>query len=524
MSFASFEFLAFLGILAAVYYLAPKKHQWIILLVGSLFFYAFAGFVSLAFLLLATVMSYLTVRVLGKRSEALGAYLAQTKATLTKDERKAYRAKHRRVSLLMLCIGIFFMIAALVYVKYLSSMIGFRITEHGISFGSYALQIMGISYYTFIAIGYMIDVYRERAEVERNLFRHALFVSFFPQLVMGPISRYGDTGAQLKEAHTFSAREVWCGAMRILWGFFKKLVVADAIAPAIGCIVSQKLGGCYFLLLCLFYSIRIYGDFTGGTDIIIGSAQILGIKLPENFDRPFSSHSTAEYWNRWHMTMGKWFTDYIFYPLSLTKGMQKLSKWSRAHLGTAVGKRLPVYIATIVTWLATGLWHGIAWNFVVWGLLNGVIILISQELEPLYERFRTRFPRLWSSTLYQSFMAVRTFLLMSLVRVFDCYGDVALTFDRFFSALTVFNIGEVLGGGILELNVSLSRYIVIALGILVMAAVSRACKKAPLRERLWEKPLLGNTIIALLCIVILVFGCYGLGYDASAFIYQTNFN
>lgn len=524
MSFASFEFLAFLAILTLVYFLVPKKAQWIVLLIGSVIFYAFAGFVSFAFLLIAVVVSYLTVQILGKRQAALKKYLEDTKETLTKDERKAYRAKHKNGSLAILCVGIFIMLAALVYVKYLSSYIGFKVTDSGVSFGKYALEIMGISYYTFISIGYMIDVYREKAAVERNFFRHALFVSFFPQLAMGPISRYADTGEQLKAAHSFDGKEAWCGLLRILWGFFKKLVVADAIAPAIGYIVSNKLGGVYFFLLCIFYSIRIYGDFTGGIDIVLGAAQILGIKLPENFNRPFSSKSTAEYWNRWHMTMGNWFTNYIFYPLSLTKGMQKLSKWGRAHLGTGIGKRLPVYTATVVTWLATGLWHGIAWNFVVWGLLNGVIILISQELNPLYEKFRAGFPKLWNSAPYQAFMAVRTFLLMSLVRVFDCYCDVPLTFDRFFSTFYTFNIGEALGGGILGLNVSLVQYIVIAVGIVIMTAVSRLGKDKPLREKLWERPVLGNAIMALLCIAILVFGCYGLGYDASAFIYGGTFN
>ena len=502
----------------------PKKAQWIVLLLGSVVFYAFAGPVSFFFLFFAIVISFITVQILGKRQTALKKYLEDTKETLSKDERKAYRAKHKNGSLLILCIGIFVMTASLVYVKYLSSMIGFKITARGISFGKYALEIMGISYYTFISIGYMIDVYREKAAVERNFFRHALFVSFFPQLAMGPISRYADTGEQLKAAHSFDSKEAWCGLLRILWGFFKKLVVADAIAPAIGYIVGEKLGGIYFILLCLFYSIRIYGDFTGGIDIVLGAAQILGIKLPENFNRPFSSKSTAEYWNRWHMTMGNWFTNYIFYPLSLTKTMQKLSKWGRAKLGTGVGKRLPVYTATVITWLATGLWHGIAWNFVVWGLLNGVVILISQELSPLYEKFRARFPKLWNSAPYQSFMAIRTFLLMSLIRVFDCYCDVPLTFNRFFSIFYTFNIAEIWNGGILDIKVTATQYIVIAVGILIMTAVSRLSIKKPLREVLWEKPILGNAVMALLCIAILVFGSYGLGFDASAFIYGGTFN
>ena len=521
MNFASFEFLAFLAILTLVYFVVPRKVQWIVLLLGSVIFYAFAGPVSFCFLLFAIVISFVTVQILGKRQTALKKYLEDTKETLSKDERKAYRAKHKNGSLLVVCIGILLLTASLVYVKYLS---GFKITQNGISFGSAALEIMGISYYTFISIGYMIDVYREKAAVERNFFRHALFVSFFPQLAMGPISRYGDTGEQLKAHHSFDAKNAWCGLLRILWGFFKKLVVADAIAPAIGYIVSEKLGGIYFVLLCLFYSIRIYGDFTGGIDIVLGSAQILGIKLPENFNRPFSSKSTAEYWNRWHMTMGNWFTNYIFYPLSLTKTMQKLSKWGRAKLGVGIGKRLPVYTATIITWLATGLWHGFAWNFVVWGLLNGLVILVSQELNPLYEKFRARFPKLWHCAPYQSFMAIRTFLLMSLIRVFDCYCDVPLTFNRFFSIFYTFNVSDIFNGEIMNLNVTGTQYIVIAVGIVIMTAVSRLSFKQPLRETLWEKPVLGNALMALLCIAILVFGSYGLGFDASAFIYGGTFN
>ena len=519
MNFASFEFLAFLAILTLVYFVVPRKVQWIVLLLGSVIFYAFAGPVSFCFLLFAIVISFVTVQILGKRQTALKKYLEDTKETLSKDERKAYRAKHKNGSLLVVCLGILLLTASLVYVKYLSGFI-----NSAISFGSLAIEVMGISYYTFISIGYMIDVYREKAAVERNFFRHALFVSFFPQLAMGPISRYGDTGEQLKAHHSFDAKNAWCGLLRILWGFFKKLVVADAIAPAIGLIVKDKLGGIYFILLCLFYSIRIYGDFTGGIDIVLGSAQILGIKLPENFNRPFSSKSTAEYWNRWHMTMGNWFTNYIFYPLSLTKTMQKLSKWGRAKLGVGIGKRLPVYTATIITWLATGLWHGFAWNFVVWGLLNGLVILVSQELNPLYEKFRARFPKLWNSAPYQSFMAIRTFLLMSLIRVFDCYCDVPLTFNRFFSIFYTFNVGDIFNGGIMDLNVTGTQYIVIAVGILTMTAVSRLSIKQPLRETLWEKPVLGNALMALLCIAILVFGSYGLGFDASAFIYGGTFN
>lgn len=523
MNFASFEFLLFLGALTLIYYLVPKRAQWCVLLAGSVVFYAFAGVTCCLFLVAVIAVSYLSVMLMGRRQRACADWLSANKE-LPKEERKAYKSRSKKGNLIIVCIGVAVLTLALVYAKFLSGYLGIRVSASGVSFGAYALEIMGISYYTFIAIGYMLDVYREKAPVQRNFAKHALFVGFFPQLVMGPISKYGDVGEQYLEPHALKGKSLYCGALRIAWGFFKKLVVADAIAPAVGAIVARQHGGVFFLLLCLFYSIRIYGDFTGGIDIVLGAAELLGIKLPENFNRPFSSKSTAEYWRRWHMTMGAWFTNYIFYPLSVTKGMQRLSKWSRAHLGTAVGKRLPVYITTIVTWLATGLWHGIAWNFVVWAMLNCLVLLVSQELEPLYTRFRTKFPRLHASAPYQTFMMVRTFCLMGLIRVLDCYMNVPMTFAKLFSVFTTPNWGRLFDGGLFSLGVSAPSFAVICVGILVMWGVSRLSKDRPLREKLWERPWLGSLAMVALVFAVLVFGTYGLGYDASAFIYGGTFN
>lgn len=170
----------------------------------------------------------------------------------------------------------------------------------------------------------------------------------------------------------------------------------------------DELRGAYAAVLILLYSLVIYGDFTGGMDISLGLARMMGIRLTENFNRPFSARSTEEYWKRWHITMGSWFTDYVFYPLSVSKPMQKLSKWGRAHLGRWLGMRLPVWVATTLTWFLTGLWHGASWNFVVWGLLNGLVILISNELRPAYTAFHRRFPRLTASSAYGGFCALRT--------------------------------------------------------------------------------------------------------------------
>ena len=380
---------------------------------------------------------------------------------------------------------------------------------------------LGISFFVFQSTGYLIDVYRGKTFAEKNPAKLALFVSFFPQLAQGPISRHPDLAAELYVPHSFKAKNLKFGLQRILWGYFKKLVIADRVLIVIKAMLADTstYNGIYVVLLILLYSVEIYADFTGGIDITIGIAETMGIRLKENFNHPFSSRSTKEYWNRWHITMGSWFTDYVFYPLSVTKPMMKLSKWGRTHLGNAVGKRLPVYLATAITWFLTGLWHGAAWNFIVWGMLNCVVILISQELEPLYRRFRERFPKLTASYGYHCFEATRTFLLMGLIRSLDCYADVGLTFRMWFSIFTRQNISKCFGGQIFELGLEVKDYVILALAVLVVAVVAKLSQNRDIREWLYGKTALSWTLSGLLLIAILLFGAYGIGYDASQFIY-----
>ncbi|MBE6557150.1 MAG: MBOAT family protein, partial [Ruminococcaceae bacterium] len=229
---------------------------------------------------------------------------------------------------------------------------------------------------------------------------------------------------------------------------------------------------------------------------------------------------TKEYWNRWHITMGTWFTDYIFYPLSVSRPMLSLSKSSRKLLGKAVGKRIPVYTATVATWFLTGLWHGAGWNFIVWGLLNCVVILISQECEPLYRRFRERAPRLTSSVPYTKFMAVRTFLLMGLIRSLDVYRDVPLTFRMWGSMVTQFNLPVLFSGGLTPLGLSAVDYVILAVGVAVMSIVSRLGVKRSVRDRLYDRPVLSAALFGTLLVCVLLFGAYGVGYDATQFIYN----
>lgn len=524
MLFTSYTFIAFLCIAFAAYFLTPARWQWVTLLVLSYVFYLFSGIEYFVFILFTTLSAYAVSRILGGMKRREDEYVAQCRDTLTKDERKAYRARSKKKRLRVLVLGLvlnFGTLAVLKYTAFAVSNINGILSlfgREGFSVPSLLLP-MGISFYTFQTMGYLIDGYRAKAEPEKNVAKLALFVSFFPQLVQGPISRFGELHGQLIAPHKFDAKKFTFGLQRILWGFFKKLVIADRVLVAMNTMLDapENYKGAYVLLLILLYSVQIYADFTGGIDITVGIAEAMGIRLAENFDRPFSSKSTKEYWRRWHITMGSWFRDYIFLPLSVTRPMLKLNKALAGKIGRLAASKAVAYTASLVTWLATGIWHGAGWNFIVWGLLNCFIMIISETLEPLYGRFHAKFPRLCASGAYGAFMSVRTFLLMGVVRSLDCYRNVGLTFSMWGSMLTFSGLDDMLGGGLLRLGLGTADYVILIIGILTVYAVS---KTENIREKLYGRPALCAVLCGALFVSTLMLGAYGAGYDASQFIYN----
>lgn len=381
---------------------------------------------------------------------------------------------------------------------------------------------MGVSFYTFQAVGYLIDVYRGTIKAEKNPFKFALFISFFPQLIQGPISRYADLSKSLYEKHNFDAKTVSYGLQRMLWGFFKKMVVADRLMPAVLTIVGDinTYYGAYAFVGMLFYTIQLYADFTGGIDVTIGIGQALGITIQENFQLPYFSKSLKEYWRRWHISMCNWFRDYIFYSLSSSKRMTDIAKFARKKFGNAIGKRVPVYIASFVVWFTTGIWHGASWNFIAWGMANYVVLMVSQELEPLYEKFHVRFhckEKRW----YGLFEITRTFLLICALNLFDCYSSVFDTFRAFVSMFTTANWEILWNGALLELGLTLADYKVVCAGVIMMLAVSLIQNKQKVRNTIASYPYpIRFAIWFGLFLMVLIFGTYGIGYDSGQFIYN----
>ena len=519
MQFASVSFIIFAAVTLALYYLVPKKAQWVVLLIASYFFYLWGGIEYLGFIVFTTITTYFTAKIMSKNLGAQDAFLAANKSTLSRDEKKAYKAKVKSKNRVFLILCLVLNFSLLFFCKGLLAE-PFRTMAEGGRFEFLTLALpLGISFYMFQSLGYIIDVYRGGVKEEKNFFKFSLFVSFFPQLVQGPISKFSSLAPQLYAPHSFNRDEFLFGLERILWGFFKKLVIADRIAAAVIELKGPEYTGISFLVLTIFYAVQIYGDFTGGIDITIGLAQTMGITLAENFVRPYFSKNIAEYWRRWHITLSVWMKDYIFYPLSVSKPMLNLSKSARAKFGN-FGKRLPVYVASIITWFCTGIWHGITPNFILWGMLNCFFIVLSEELMPLYDKFHNRF-HLKDKKWYGGFEMLRMFMLMNLIRITDLFPDVSVYFYKMGTLFYDFNFNVLWDGTLMNIGLTALDYFILLGGIILMFAVSLYGEKVgSVRALLHRHYVIGSVCIFLLLLVVLLMGSYGIGYNASNFIYN----
>lgn len=541
MSFISLEFALFCTITIVIYYLtgllgrkiSDKKGsevspQWVILLIASIVFYCFCGIKYLGYVLVTAVSVYVIAGLMDGLAVKRDEYLKEHKAELDKDEKKAYKArvKSRQKWLLFLCVLI--NVGILFTIKYADALVAY--------FNYYRLMLtgntnfviqpgfilpLGISFYTFQSLGYVIDVYYGKAKPEKNFARFLLYVSFFPQIIQGPISRFNDLEPELFGYKEYRWDNIKSGLMRVFWGLFKKLVIADRIAPYVSSItdLSEYYSGPYKLLGIFLYAFQIYGDFSGGIDVAIGVAEMLGIRLTENFERPFFSKSISEYWRRWHMTLGTWFRDYIFYPLSVNKNIINFGKWVRAHVNDGLGKRIPIYLPMIAVWALTGMWHGSESKYVVWGLLNCVFIIAGTEFEPLSAKIMEKLKITEENFFFKCYRIFKTFWLLSFLRVFDF---VKTSKDGFRFIRDTFRDWSVFDWNEVYTNLKLPReeMIVAACAIVVLTIVSLIQRRGSIRERLFKKNMwIQFGVMALLAAVVLIFGSYGMGYDAASFIY-----
>lgn len=344
---------------------------------------------------------------------------------------------------------------------------------------------MGVSYFALMLISYNVDVYRGKYPAEKNLCRFAAYVTYMPHLIMGPIEGYDRLAPNLFENRRMSWAGIGMGAARFVWGLFKKLVIAARAGVIISAISAdpETYRGGFALIAMLLYSVQLYSDFSGGMDMVLGVSRMLGITLSENFDAPFLSESFQEFWRRWHITLGAWLRNYVYIPLG----------------GNRRGK-LRKNLNTVLTFLVSGLWHGTA--YILWGFFNGVFVALGN-------RFKTRWKLL---------NRLGTCFLVSLLWCFYVWPDTLLALKMLSSVFTVFNYGQV-AATIGSLGLVLSDWIVMAIALVIMGFCDAG--RDALRERFagWN-PALQTAAICAGALAVLVFGMYGIGFDASEFIYS----
>ncbi len=534
MAYTSFGFLAFLAIVVLLYYIVPKRFQWAVLLVASYSFYLFSGVEQVAFIIGTTVVTYLSGRIMQKKRDAYKAELAKLGSDITKEQKqsmkKAVNSKIKRIQFASVLINLF----VLAMIKYLN----FGIENLNTVFNLFRFDIelnplkniiipLGISFYTFQSIGYLIDIGRGRYKAETHFGRFALFVSFFPSIVQGPINRYDDLGKQLSKEHKFDYTTVKFGVQLMLWGFFKKMVIADRVAPIVGEIFSsgyEQYSGTVYFFGMLVYAVQIYCDFSGGIDIARGAAQTLGIDLPQNFERPYFSQSVAEYWRRWHITLGAWMREYVFYPVMLSKPVTKISKLFRNKGWKYLAKIVPSSVTPFVVFFLIGIWHGASWQYVAFGLYNAIIVSTSVALAPVFKKI-IAFLKINTETFsWKLFCIVRTFLVLGVSKLLVCAPGLRAALHMIKGILTDFDPDFLFGldGRMFELGVDGKNMFVAFIGVLVLLTISILQENGmKIRETISKQNLLFRWAIYLIAIaVILVFGIYGPDYSAASFIYE----
>ena len=438
MELISLGFILFVLVLLAAYYAVgrfARRGQWVVLLVASLTFYCLAGsWTTLVFVVATSLATWLGGLGLARLDELCDAERKQVK---DREERRAIKARYLRRKRLVLAGALVVALGILGYLKYWETILAYFNASGHVGL---AVLPLGLSFYTFSAVSYLIDLHNSKYAPERSFWRYLLFVTYFPQLIQGPINRYNQMAPQLLALHEPDVHGMRAALLRIGYGVLKVAVIAKIVGADVDAIfynVTEGIPGSVALYGILCYSIQMYASFSGGIDLVEGVSELLGIRMHQNFRQPYLSTSLADFWRRWHMSLGTWMRDYAFYPLALTRPFKRLGKWADRHLGKHVGRILPAAAANVVVFLMVGLWHGAQPHYVAWGLYNGVIIALADLLAPTFSRLNERLHVRTEGFLHHSFVVVRTFLLVNIGRYFDRITDLGDCFTALYN--TVFN-------------------------------------------------------------------------------------
>ncbi len=487
MAFNSLRFLIFFPVVLLLYYSIPQKWKNVWLLICSYFFYACWNVRYCLLLLVCTLLSYFAAIIVEKRTE-----------------NTAFKKK-------IFILGVLSLVGMLSIYKYSNFALEnvSRLLEH---IGMSALPQLdivmpvGISFFTFQALGYLIDVYSGKMSAERSFVTHALFVSFFPQLLSGPIGRADKLLPQYRQAKTFSYEKVRNGFLLMLWGFFLKLVISDRAASLVAVVYGDyhSFTGMQIVFATVIYGVQIYCDFYGYSSMAIGAAEMLGIGLPENFDTPYLAASIQEFWRRWHMSLSSWLRDYIYFPL----GGSRCSK--ARH-----------YLNILIVFLVSGLWHGAKWSFVAWGLLHGLYQVLGNVFVPYRRKLCEKLGIRTDTAAVRLWKIFVTFALVDFAWLFFRADGLMNALKMCKRILLELHPLSLMNGRIYELGLDRMNLWLLLYGIAFLLLTDilhyRGVKlRAWLVQQNWlfrELAAVGGVLL------ILIFGIWGNAYNASSFIY-----
>lgn len=477
MGTTSIEFILFLGILLGIYYAVPAGIKVILLLTASYVFYGSQNVTYLIFLGAATLFTYGSGLLLEKKME------------------------QQSMAKAIMGVTIFANLFVLGWFKYINFFTGGKIES--------LFLPVGISFYLFMSIGYIVDVYRGKIKAEKNIVSYAVFVSFFPVIMSGPIERAGNLLPQFKKENLtkikFDTERIRDGFVRMLWGYFQKLVLADRIAVAVNTVYDspESYGGAMVVVAAILYTFQIYCDFAGYSNVAIGIGEIFGIKIIENFKAPYLATSIADFWRRWHISLSSWFRDYLYIPLGGNRN------------GT-----IRKYVNVMIVFLLSGLWHGAGWNFILWGGLHGVYQVVGAVAENVRKKVYGLLNLKEDNFSLKGVKRVVTFLCVNFAWMLFRITDMGL-FLRVIKRFKEIQIWQLFDGTIYNLGLDQSNVhlMLIGLGIVVIVdwlnEKGISVSKSIAKERLWVRwPIYLAAIM-----IILVCGMWGAGFDANNFIY-----
>ena len=500
MNFNSLAYLVFFPAIVILYFILPgRKMRNALLLVASYGFYMCWNPKYIILMFLCTLITYLDGIFIGIAKK-------EEQEKVAKNKRRTGRPRAYIVTTVL------FMLGVLAYFKYgnflLDSMVRlFALFGVHLRIPSYDVVLpVGVSFFTFQAVSYDLDVYRGDVEVEKNFFRFALFVSFFPQLVAGPIERSGHLLHQFDEKHAFDAERITRGVMTMLWGYFMKIVIADRAAVFVDQVYNYwpAYNGLVLILATVLFAVQIYCDFGGYSFIAIGSAQVLGFDLMQNFRQPYFAVSVADFWRRWHISLTTWFRDYLYFPL----GGSRTTKWKH-------------WRNIMIVFLVSGLWHGASWTYVIWGGLNGLLQIIGMWLKPFREKGKKALRIAENSFGLRLFQSIVTFILVDFTWIFFRASTVRNAFGIIRNSFTCWNPWVLFDGTLYTLGLSQVEFHVLlfAIGVLFIVdllhyngiSIRNGILRQPLPVR-WTVYILGS-------LFVLIYGMYGPAYHAASFIY-----